>query len=61
MMTPKQALLWEVSYARQEAFRVRDAMGRELWVEQPLDRVVTRRRSHGAAYEDDLEQLRRRG
>ena len=62
MMTPKQALRWEVAYARQhETFRIRDALGRELWVEQPLDNVVRRRNSHGTAYESDLEQLRRRG
>lgn len=41
-------------------YRVRDAMGREKWVEQPIDSLVTRRDVHGPAFEDDLEELRRR-
>ena len=41
-------------------FRVRDAMGRERWQEQPIDEMVTRRDTYGAACEDDLEEIRRR-
>jgi hypothetical protein len=41
-------------------FRVRDAMGRERWIEQPIDELATRRESYGAACEDDLEGIRRR-
>lgn len=41
-------------------FRVRDALGREKWVEQPIDALVTRRDVHCPAFEDDLEELRRR-
>ena len=41
-------------------FRVRDAMGRQRWQEQPLDEIVTRLGSYGAAGEDDLEEIRRR-
>ena len=41
-------------------FRVRDAMGRERWQEQPIDALVTRKDIHGPAFEDDLEELRRR-
>jgi len=40
-------------------FRVRDPMGREKWLEQPIDSLSTRRDAHGPAFEDDLEQLRR--
>ena len=41
-------------------FRVRDALGRERWVEQSIDSLVTRRDGHGPAFEDDLEETRRR-
>jgi hypothetical protein len=41
-------------------FRVRDAMGREKWVEQPIDELATRRDVHGTPFEDELEELRRR-
>ena len=41
-------------------FRVRDAMSRERWQEQPIDEILTRLESCGAAYEDDLEEIRRR-
>jgi hypothetical protein len=41
-------------------FRVRDAMGRERWVEAPVDELVTRQDVHRPAFEDDLEELRRR-
>lgn len=41
-------------------FRVRDALGREKWVEQAIDALVTRRDIHGPAFEDDLEEVRRR-
>lgn len=41
-------------------FRVQDGLGRERWVEQPIDSLVTRRDIHGPAFEDDLEELRRR-
>jgi hypothetical protein len=41
-------------------FRVRDAMGRERWQEQPIDEIVTRLESLGAACEDALEEIRRR-
>ncbi len=41
-------------------FRVREALGRELWAEQPLDALVTRRDAHGTPFEDDLEESRRR-
>jgi len=63
MMSPKEALLWEVAYARghaTEAFCVRDGLGRERWTEQPVDALRTRRGAHGPAFEDDLEELRRR-
>jgi len=40
-------------------FRVRDAMGRERWVEQPIDELVTRLDITGPAWEDELEQARR--
>ena len=40
-------------------FRVRDAMGRERWVEQPIDEIVTRRDSCGARFEGEDEELRR--
>ncbi len=41
-------------------FRVRDAMGREKWIEQPVDELVTRQDMQGSAFEDSLEELRRR-
>ena len=41
-------------------FRVKDALGREKWVEQPIDSLVTRHDITGPAIEDDLEELRRR-
>ena len=41
-------------------FRVRDAMGREKWVEQPIDELLTRKDVQGPALEDPLEELRRR-
>ena len=41
-------------------FRVRDVMGRERWQEQPIDALVTRRDIHGPAFEDHLEEIRRR-
>ena len=41
-------------------FRVKDALGREKWVEQPIDVLVTRRDIPGPAFEDALEELRRR-
>jgi hypothetical protein len=41
-------------------FRVKDPLGREKCVEQPIDALVTRRDIHGPAFEDDLEELRRR-
>jgi hypothetical protein len=41
-------------------FRLRDAMGRERWVETPIDALTTRRDIHGPAFEDDLEEIRRR-
>jgi hypothetical protein len=41
-------------------FRVRDAMGREKWIEQPVDELVTRQDMHGPTFEDSLEELRRR-
>ena len=41
-------------------FRLRDEMGRERWVEQSIDEITTRLESCGAAYEDDLEEIRRR-
>src|SRR5215469_14824635 len=41
-------------------YRVRDAMGRERWVEQPIDELATLWESYGAAGEDDLEEIRRR-
>ena len=43
-------------------FRVRDAMGREHWQEQPIDALLPR--SSGTVLsriaEDDLEEIRRR-
>ena len=41
-------------------FRVRDALGRERWQEQPIDEILTRLESCGTASEDDLEEVRRR-
>jgi hypothetical protein len=41
-------------------FRVRDAMGRERWQEQPIDKLVTRRDIPGPAFEDEIEEIRRR-
>ncbi len=41
-------------------FRVRDAMGREKWMESPIDELVTRQDIPGPAFEDSLEELRRR-
>jgi len=43
-----------------EMFRARDAMGRERWVEQPIDELVTRLDSYGIAFEDDIEEAIRR-
>jgi antirestriction protein ArdC len=39
---------------------VRDAMGRERWVEQPIDELLTRQDVHGVAFEDDIEEAIRR-
>lgn len=41
-------------------YRVRDAMGREKWVEQPIDELITRQDIYRPTFEDDLEELRRR-
>jgi hypothetical protein len=41
-------------------FHVRDAMGREMWVEAPIDELVTRQDVYRPVFEDDLEELRRR-
>jgi hypothetical protein len=41
-------------------YRVRDAMGRERWVEQPIDELVTRLDSYGSTFEDDVEDAIRR-
>jgi hypothetical protein len=41
-------------------FRIRDAMGRERWVEQPIDELLTRQDVHGVAFEDDIEEAIRR-
>ena len=43
-----------------EMFRVRDAMGRERWVEQPIDELFTRLDSYGTMFEDDIEEAIRR-
>ena len=41
-------------------FRVRDAMGREHWQEQPIDALVTWRDGFHPALEDAIEEIRRR-
>ena len=41
-------------------FRVVDAMGRERWVEQPIDAMFTRQDVHGPAFEDDIDEAIRR-
>lgn len=41
-------------------FRVCDALGREKWIEQPVDELVTRRDFHDPAYEDEIEEAIRR-
>jgi hypothetical protein len=35
-------------------------MGRERWVEQPIDALVTRLDSDGITFEDDIEEAIRR-
>jgi hypothetical protein len=41
-------------------FRVRDGMGRERWVEQPIDELVTRKDSYGTIFEDEIDEAIRR-
>ena len=41
-------------------YRVRDAMGRERWVEQPIDELVTRQDSYCTTFEDEIEEAMRR-
>jgi hypothetical protein len=41
-------------------FRVRDLVGRERWVEQPIDELLTRQDLQGVAFEDDIEEAIRR-
>jgi len=44
-----------------ELFRLRDALGRERWVEQPVDRSLPfRPQGHDPLAEDDVEETRRR-
>jgi hypothetical protein len=42
-------------------YRVRDAMGRERWVEQSIDEAVTRLDSYGTMFEDEIDEAIRRG
>ena len=63
MIPPKQALEWELTYAREhrtiECYRVRDAMGRERWVEQPIDSLTTRKDVTRPAFDDQRKEIRR--
>ena len=44
-----------------ERFRLRDALGRERWAEQPIDRSLPfRPRGYDILSEDDVEEIRRR-
>jgi hypothetical protein len=41
-------------------YRVRDAMGREKWIEAPIDELVTRQDLCRPAFEDDIDEAIRR-
>ena len=44
-----------------ERFRLQDALGRERWIEQPVDRSLPfRPRGYDIMAEDDVEETRRR-